>query len=859
MQASRTSPFSRSLHHRWWGRRGVTVIAVVGALAAVTAGPAAATTAATATIPTAATTTTPATVDPGVASAVAAGDQVSVIVTLADAPAGTTEPGRRSAARQSTDQVLRSLPSASTGGHQIGTLPLVVATVDAARLAALQGDPRVVQVSRNGYHFADVGHTTNITNIGAAPAWSQGFTGAGQTIAIVDTGVDSTHAFLAGKVVSEACFSSPTVGVDPQGYSTAGCPGADPTQSTAVGSGVPCPLVSECDHGTHVAGIAAGGTGLTVGDQVLAGVAPGANLIAMDVFSIYSAKQSVNGPVLYPGCGGIGPQCAIAWDSDIIAGLLRVDDLRSTYSIASVNLSLGGGSPHTNACDLDPLASTIGRLKTDGIAVVVAAGNDGSKTGLSSPACVSAAISVGATDPSNDTVTGFSDSSPRLSLLAPGLNILSSVLDTTLANDGTTLASFCPAPFGADRCYPFSGTSMATPHVAGAIAVLRQAKPTLGGTTGNASKVDAELATLRDTGKLVTDQANGVVTPRLQLDAAVAAIPPTPVGAGLPPSFPGAIASNHDGRLETFRADTSGVVSNIWQLAPNSSWSGWGNLGGQLTGQPTATINVDGRLELFGVDSSGRLTHSWQVAPGQAWSGWVPLGSQVSGNRFTVFGNLDGRLEIFAVGPDGRTRHSWQLGAGSSWSNWYDVTGSVGIQGISSIREPDGRAVVVAVDNGGNAARMAQASVGTAWTAWSSIAGGLSGTPGFGINPGGRLEVFMASTSGTLFHQWQTSPGGNWSAGVLPLGGGFSGSNLAVGRNADGRLEVFSARADGGVVHLWQQSGGWSGVVSLGSAVTPISIQVDADGRLELFSPLGRTHDWQLAPSAGWSGWWSLP
>jgi hypothetical protein len=154
---------------------------------------------------------------------------------------------------------------------------------------------------------------------------------------------------------------------------------------------------------------------------------------------------------------------------------------------------------------------------------------------------------------------------------------------------------------------------------------------------------------------------------------------------------------------------------------------------------------------------------------------------------------------------------------------------------------------------------MAQVFVGFSWSGWTPIAGGMSGTPGFGINPDGRLEVFVATSTGTLFHQWQTSPGGSWSLGVLPLGAGFSGSNLAVGRNADGRLEVFSARLDGVVVHTWQQSGGWSGVASLGSAAAPISIQVDADGRLELFAPFGRTHDWQTVPSGGWSGWQSLP
>ena len=82
--------------------------------------------------------------------------------------------------------------------------------------------------------------------INADDAWALGFEGTGQVVAILDTGVEGTHPFLAGKVVEEACYSG---GSD--------CPNGLTTQ-TGPGAGVNCTYTASCDHGTHVAGIAAG-------------------------------------------------------------------------------------------------------------------------------------------------------------------------------------------------------------------------------------------------------------------------------------------------------------------------------------------------------------------------------------------------------------------------------------------------------------------------------------------------------------------------------------------------------------------------------------------------------------------------
>src|SRR5207249_2086491 len=189
----------------------------------------------------------------------------------------------------------------------------------------------------------------------ADQVWSGGsaglsLDGTGTVIAVLDTGVDKDHPFLGGKVVEEACFSSsfPSSGISNV------CPGG--VDSTAPGSGVPCDVAGECDHGTHVAGIAAG-----------------------------------NGQD-----GAVASFSGVARGAEIMAGLQRVYNRRAAHNFTAANLSLGGQTFASN-CDNDPLKPIIDSLRAAKIATVIASGNDGSTGEISSPACISTAVSVGST------------------------------------------------------------------------------------------------------------------------------------------------------------------------------------------------------------------------------------------------------------------------------------------------------------------------------------------------------------------------------------------------------------------------------------------------------------------------------
>lgn len=317
-------------------------------------------------------------------------------------------------------------------------LPLVVADVTPEQLDAL-AEADIYDLIVEDYIARPVLAQSGPL-VGAPETWALGGRGAGQGVAILDTGVDASHPFLAGRVVAEACFSTTSAASGARSV----CPNGESSQIGA-GAAAPCDAAG-CEHGTHVAGIAAGRS------DAFSGIAPDADIIAIQVFSRF--EDRAGGPAPCRGSGQASP-CIASFSSDQIRALAHVLTLAGQRPVASVNMSLGGGRSAA-ACDADLAKGVIDQLRAMNVLTVIASGNDGFPDAVSRPGCISTAVTVGATT-KQDAVAPFSNRGPLVDLLAPGVNINSSVTGGGFA--------------------AFSGTSMATPHVAGAFAALRSLRP----------------------------------------------------------------------------------------------------------------------------------------------------------------------------------------------------------------------------------------------------------------------------------------------------------------------------------------------------------------------------------------------
>ena len=224
--------------------------------------------------------------------------------------------------------------------------------------------------------------------------------------------------------------------------------------------------VDNCGHGTHVAGIIAGSGAHSNG--AYAGIAPDVDIVALRV---------------------LGDDCS-GNTSDVIDALEWVAHNHDLYKIKVVNLSLGHGV--LESILTDPLVQAVERLSRKGVAVVTAAGNQGINPATGDPGyggvgvpcnapsaiCVGSLDTKGTEDAADDGVADSSSRGPtrfdllaKPDLVAPGVNIVS------LAAKGSLLFERYPnlrvaGSGGKPEYFTLSGTSMASPAVAGAAALL---------------------------------------------------------------------------------------------------------------------------------------------------------------------------------------------------------------------------------------------------------------------------------------------------------------------------------------------------------------------------------------------------
>ncbi|MFJ9033785.1 S8 family peptidase [Streptomyces sp. NPDC102274] len=251
----------------------------------------------------------------------------------------------------------------------------------------------------------------SVPQIGAPDMWKAGYDGTGVKIAVLDTGIDTGHPDMSGKVVAQRNFTAEADVQDHHG------------------------------HGTHVASTVAG-TGAASGGAYK-GAAPGADLVIGKVLN--SAGSGLNSEII------AGMEWAVEQGADI------------------VSMSLGA----TDTLGVDPLEEAVNAL-SDRALFVVAAGNSGpGDTTIGSPGVAESALTVGAVD-KKDAIASFSSRGPRLEdggvkpdVTAPGVDI------TAASATGTQPSLPHPAP----GYVTMSGTSMATPHVSGAAALLAQQHP----------------------------------------------------------------------------------------------------------------------------------------------------------------------------------------------------------------------------------------------------------------------------------------------------------------------------------------------------------------------------------------------
>ncbi len=330
--------------------------------------------------------------------------------------------------------------------------------INSVDLEKLKRNPNIKKIYEDKQFSLDL--QDSIPLIQADLVWNKSLTGKGQTICMIDTGIDYTHPDLGSCTSINNC---PKIIGGYDYYNNDNNP------------------MDDQGHGTHTAGIVAA-------NGSLKGVAPEANLVALKVCS-----------------SGSSPVCYL---SDILSAIDWCANNKEVYDISVISMSLGGGL-YSGYCDSEEplLSSSINVAYSKNISVIIASGNSGSTSQISAPACIQNAIAV-ASSTKQDTISSFSNRNSIIDLIAPGSSINS-------LRSGDLCLAGCSCSGNQMIC---SGTSMSAPHVSGVIAILNQYKQKEGNLVPPAYLESA----LKSTG--VPLEENGIIYLRINVKNALIAI-----------------------------------------------------------------------------------------------------------------------------------------------------------------------------------------------------------------------------------------------------------------------------------------------------------------------------------------------
>ena len=340
------------------------------------------------------------------------------------------------------------------GGSIEQRLPIVggvSASLPADSLVGLRKAAGIMQVTRNasvtfdGKPSKGTGGTSNVSSleplrvqriVGSDKLWSEGITGRGVTVALIDTGVHAAHPDLSGRVIY--------------------------CKDLSHEAGTQAECADTFGHGTFMAGLIAGNGTASQGDYK--GTAPEAKIVSVKIAGFDGATDV----------------------SQVLAAIQWVVAHRNTYNIKALNLSLGSDSPQSHL--LSPLNYAVQRAWKSGISVVVSAGNSGPEDRtILKPADDPYVITVGSSndeltlDASDDRVPVFSskgptraDGVPKPDVVAPGVHTIS------LRSPGSAIdQAYGSSAVVDDNYFRGTGTSMSAATATGIVAQILQANPGL--------------------------------------------------------------------------------------------------------------------------------------------------------------------------------------------------------------------------------------------------------------------------------------------------------------------------------------------------------------------------------------------